>query len=1143
MLLAAALAVCAAGAATVAELSAPVAVLRVHSVGEALGHLGEAAQAEGDRSRVSLGVVFDSTGSMYDDLRRLIRGVEKVLQVVVAADSHRIENFILVPYHDPVIGPAIVTDDYHQFYDNLKTLDVRGGGDCPEMALTGLKLALERALPGSHIYVFTDASAKDYHLLEEILSLISDKSPHIVFVLTGNCEDPDGPGQAVFQRIAAVTSGHVFHMQKDSVQQVLEFVRESLRPGKVSLAAVDHDPAPSEDAEADPPSVPVVNFHVDKSLDEFTVSVSGNRPEVTIRESENQEDVTGDLILDLPKVKVVNIQNPKPGRYTVTVETEDDSPFTMRATAISGVTFEFGFTLDEDGSLSGALDRPVQNETNYLLVRPVNASEALEMRQAELTSLEGQVLRTVDLGEREPDGVFRGGPFVPPDDLFRVKVQGAHEDGSPLQRETSAVSAVQIGKPTLVAPSEVKGHLGANVTIPCRVRSYLPMTAGWFFEYQPFSAFTNYSQSSRSRLLHLNMADVKPTDAGDYICMARNAFGKVFQTVKLLVLAPPPNVTTPRNVTVLEGRPVYLACDVTSSTPYNVTWRRAEWFHSGRALRRPDTTDYLHIPAAALTSAGRYACTAANEGGNVTSETTLEVHSKPKVSINTPGAVFLPQQQVVIICQAYGKPYPEVVWTRGHGTIITPSEDGRVQLEHSILRISNAQASDEDVYSCTGTNPYGSATKSLYIRYAEPPLVRVPNESALASIGDSVTLRCNVTGKPTPTVSWLRSSAPLQTSGQVKVSSGRLHIFSLKSSDAGQYTCAAENEYGRDEGVVTLRIGSPPRATIEDYDVSLPYGGSTSLPCVAVGSPDPEFRWSHDGKQLTKVDSAGALTIEHAGLEDSGRYVCTAINKYGTATLSVNVIVLGIEPPLLMDVSPLVRAARGAPLALPCPVISANPAPTFAWEHDGLPVVSGRGRRLLANGTLLLAAVRRRDGGLYRCTARNAAGSKSLTTQVDVQFSPDIASPDEPALEVTENATVFLACDVSAEPVPRVLWVKHGQLIVPLDSRLWVHANNTLQISSVTEDDTGVYTCHVNNTRGTASARRALVVHAPPRIVSIEADVGPAVEYELERPPPRLERRELDRNGGSVATDEANPALTSMRGDQSPFSVTCDPMT
>ena len=42
----------------------------------------------------------------------------------------------------------------------------------------------------------------------------------------------------------------------------------------------------------------------------------GNRPEVTIHESENKTSVTGDLILDLPKVKVVNIKNPRPGGWS-----------------------------------------------------------------------------------------------------------------------------------------------------------------------------------------------------------------------------------------------------------------------------------------------------------------------------------------------------------------------------------------------------------------------------------------------------------------------------------------------------------------------------------------------------------------------------------------------------------------------------------------------------------------------------------------------------------------------------------------------------------------------------------------------------------------------------------------------------------
>ena len=49
--------------------------------------------------------------------------------------------------------------------------------------------------------------------------------------------------------------------------------------------------------------------------------------------------------------------------------------------------------------------------------------------------------------------------------------------------------------------------------------------------------------------------------------------------------------------------------------------------------------------------------------------------------------------------------------------------------------------------------------------------------------------------------------------------------------------------------------------------------------------------------------------------------------------------------------------------------------------------------------------------------------------------APDIEQAGEAPLEVPENTTVFLPCDVTAKPVPRVIWVKHGQLEVPLDGR------------------------------------------------------------------------------------------------------------
>eukprot|EP00079_Xenopus_tropicalis_P038980 XP_017952751.1 PREDICTED: uromodulin-like [Xenopus tropicalis] len=115
-------------------------------------------------------------------------------------------------------------DEFKSFFNSLNAYD---GGDCPELAMNGLKVALENSPDRSFILVLTDASAKDYDdipLLNSIRSLINTTQSQVVFLITGLCSSSNDPDFLIYRDIASMSSGHVFQIGLSDMPKVFNYL-------------------------------------------------------------------------------------------------------------------------------------------------------------------------------------------------------------------------------------------------------------------------------------------------------------------------------------------------------------------------------------------------------------------------------------------------------------------------------------------------------------------------------------------------------------------------------------------------------------------------------------------------------------------------------------------------------------------------------------------------------------------------------------------------------------------------------------------------------------------------------------------------------------------------------------------------------
>ncbi|KAJ7995528.1 hypothetical protein DPEC_G00245520, partial [Dallia pectoralis] len=419
---------------------------------------------------------------------------------------------------------------------------------------------------------------------------------------------------------------------------------------------------------------------------------------------------------------------------------------------------------------------------------------------------------------------------------------------------------------------------------------------------QPEITVSRNDESSSSLTFYKAGVD----SAGTYKCLVTNGDKSAEATVNVQFYQRVTfkNAPTPQEFT--EGDDAIIVCDVISSPPPTIIWKhRGAKIQMEKDVRfRILPNNHLQIRGIKKTDEGSYTC----EGRlMVRGEIDFRII---KVIVNVLPTIRVWQTEVnatagvgqsaVLTCAADGFPEPMVTWARA-GVVLESGVKYDFNEDGSEMTIMEVAKLDEGEYTCIAKNKAGESEQELSLRvFVKPTITFLLNQST-SEMEQQVTLTCEASGDPTPTISWsfgMRTFGEGEQSldGNVVVrSDARVSSLTLKYArftDAGHYLCSARNAIGVDSQAAYLEVNYAPKikgsVTVYTWE-----GNPANISCEVQAHPnDVSILWLRDGVQLpnanvtnTKVfqsTTASYLEVTPESGNDFGSYNCTASNEIGT---------------------------------------------------------------------------------------------------------------------------------------------------------------------------------------------------------------------------------------------------------------------
>ncbi|XP_014666804.1 PREDICTED: lachesin-like [Priapulus caudatus] len=122
------------------------------------------------------------------------------------------------------------------------------------------------------------------------------------------------------------------------------------------------------------------------------------------------------------------------------------------------------------------------------------------------------------------------------------------------------------------------------------------------------------------------------------------------------------------------------------------------------------------------------------------------------------------------------------------------------------------------------------------------------------------------------------------------------------------------------------------------------------------------------------------------------------------------------------------------------------------------------------------------DAGEYQCQI-SASSVVSRSTHVTVHTPPVITQDSSRILQVGEGNKVYLVCNATGFPKPRVYWQRENEAILPMGGfQFW---GNVLEINAISREDRGIYICYATNSVGSGDKRSIPVLVEFPPVVKV----------------------------------------------------------